>query len=148
VETKESILCFSALSQTGTIFEKKLLNIKLVLIFYQTFVCNVPHSKTNPARYYKFTHLFKQSVSYACQILMKLGFSRQLFKKSLNIKFHENRQMGAELFHTDRHDEANSRFSQFCESAKSPNMSECDITLASFVLLSNIFSAFTVLISL
>jgi len=33
--------------------------------------------------------------------------------------------VGAELFHvdgrTDRHDEANSRFSQFCESAKKSN---------------------------
>jgi hypothetical protein len=25
------------------------------------------------------------------------------------------RPVGAELFHADRHDEANSRFSQFCE---------------------------------
>jgi hypothetical protein len=30
--------------------------------------------------------------------------------------------MGVELFHTDRHDEANSRFSQFCESAQQRNM--------------------------
>ena len=52
----------------------------------------------------------------------KLEFSRQIFKKSLNIKFHKIRSVGAELFHadrqTDRHDEANSRFSQFCEGAE------------------------------
>jgi hypothetical protein len=28
------------------------------------------------------------------------------------------RSVGAELFHADRHDEANSRFSQFCKWAK------------------------------
>jgi len=35
---------------------------------------------------------------------------------STNIKFHENRPVGAELHHAerDRYDEANSRFSQFC----------------------------------
>ena len=44
-----------------------------------------------------------------------------IFLKVLNIKFHENRQSGAELFHVDRHmdgyDEANSCFLQFCERA-------------------------------
>jgi len=41
------------------------------------------------------------------------------------------RQLGAELFHadgrTDRHDEANSRFSPFCESALKPSnsMEDC-----------------------
>jgi len=55
---------------------------------------------------------------------MTLEFSRQIFEKIL--KFHEIRPVGAELFHTgrerrtdgqtDRHDEANSSFSQFCES--------------------------------
>jgi len=29
-------------------------------------------------------------VRYSCQILMKLGFSRQIFQKSSSIKFHEN----------------------------------------------------------
>jgi len=37
-------------------------------------------------------------------------------------------QVGAELFHadgqTDKHDEANSRFSQFCESAWKPEYTE------------------------
>jgi hypothetical protein len=51
---------------------------------------------------------------------MKIEFSRYIFEK-YNIKFHENRLVGAELLHadgqTDRHDEANSRFSRFCERA-------------------------------
>jgi len=54
---------------------------------------------------------------------MKLEISRQFFEKYINVKFMENRPLGAKLFHADRredgltdgHDEANSRFSQCCE---------------------------------
>jgi hypothetical protein len=50
---------------------------------------------------------------------MKIGPSRHTFKKLSNIKFHKSRPVGTELFHadgkTDRQDEANSRFPQFCE---------------------------------
>jgi hypothetical protein len=51
---------------------------------------------------------------------MKLEFSRQNFKKYSEVKCHEIRLLRAELlFHaegqTDRHDEIDSRFSQFCE---------------------------------
>jgi hypothetical protein len=49
---------------------------------------------------------------------MKFEFSRQTFEISNVIKI---RPVGAVLFHsderTDWHDEANSRFSQFCEGA-------------------------------
>jgi hypothetical protein len=60
---------------------------------------------------------------YSCHILMKLERSRQIFEKKvlkyqISLKIHS---VGAELFHvdgrTDRHDEANIGFSQFCESA-------------------------------
>ena len=53
----------------------------------------------------------------SCPILMKFQFSRQFYeKKSLNIKFHTNRPVGAVLFHTDGqiHDEDTSRFLKFC----------------------------------
>jgi hypothetical protein len=50
---------------------------------------------------------------------MKLESSRQIFEKYS--KFMKIRPVGAELFHSDgrldRHDEADSRFSQFCERA-------------------------------
>jgi hypothetical protein len=36
---------------------------------------------------------------------MKLEFSRQIFEKSRNTKFHENHLVGAELFHADRRTE-------------------------------------------
>jgi hypothetical protein len=55
---------------------------------------------------------------------MKLEFSRQIFEKIFKLqKFMKIRPVGDDLFHadrgtdTDRHDEANSRFSQFCERA-------------------------------
>ena len=58
---------------------------------------------------------------YSCQILMKLEFSRQSSEKYSSIKVYENSSSVAELFHadgrTDKHVEANSRFSQFCERA-------------------------------
>ena len=53
---------------------------------------------------------------------MKLEFSRQILE---NTPFHENPSIGAELLHvdrrtdgrTDRHDEADSLFPQFCKLA-------------------------------
>jgi len=60
------------------------------------------------------------SEHYSSQILMKLEFSRQIFffKKSSSIEFHEDPSSGIRFDprgRTDRHDETNSRFSQFCE---------------------------------
>jgi hypothetical protein len=37
------------------------------------------------------------STLYSCQILMKLEFSRQIFEKSPNIKFHENPSSGSRV---------------------------------------------------
>ena len=59
---------------------------------------------------------------YPCQIFTKLEFSRQIFEKCSNIKFPENLLSGKRVVlcgetdgQTDRHDEANSRFSQLRE---------------------------------
>jgi len=51
---------------------------------------------------------------------MKLEFYTQIFEKYSNIKFHENPSIGSRVVpcgQTDRHDEANSWVSQFCENA-------------------------------
>jgi hypothetical protein len=59
---------------------------------------------------------------------MKLEISRQIFEKSADINFNQNTSSGREVVpcgrmdgrtngKTDGHDEANSRFSQFCELA-------------------------------
>jgi len=66
-------------------------------------------------------------VKYRCysgQILMQLEFSRQIFEKYSNIKFYENPSTGSRVVPCgrtdglkDRHEEANSHFSKFCERA-------------------------------
>jgi len=50
---------------------------------------------------------------------MKLGFSGQIFEKYEDMEFHKNGVVpcGRTDELTERHDEANSRFSQFCERA-------------------------------
>ena len=59
---------------------------------------------------------------YSCQVLMKFELLRQIFEKYSNIKYHENPSSGNRVVlcrqadgQTDRHDEADSRFSQFDE---------------------------------
>jgi hypothetical protein len=52
---------------------------------------------------------------------MRLEFSRAMFWKYSSIKFHGNPSSGSRVVpcgRTDRHDEANTRLSQFCEGAK------------------------------
>jgi hypothetical protein len=58
---------------------------------------------------------------------MQLEFSRQIYEKSSSVKLHEYKSSGSRAVpcgrtrQTDRrtiHDEANSRFSQFCEKKK------------------------------
>ena len=68
-----------------------------------------------------------QSSRYSCQILVKCEFYGQIFGKYSNIKLLEIYLGGTEFFHadkgtdegrdgqTDRNDETNSGFSQFCE---------------------------------
>jgi len=58
------------------------------------------------------------STGYSCQILMKPEFSLRIFEEYSNMKFNENPSNGSRVVpygRTDRRDEANSRFSQFCE---------------------------------
>jgi len=63
---------------------------------------------------------FMYSTRYSCQPFNKLGIFSTDFRilKYQISYFMEIRPVGAELFHTggrtDSHDEANSRFSQFC----------------------------------
>ena len=50
---------------------------------------------------------------YSCQILMKLEFSRQVFEKYSNVKFHKNPSSESRVVpcgQTDGCDEANSSF--------------------------------------
>jgi hypothetical protein len=83
-----------------------------------------------------------QHTRHSCQILIKLEFSRQIFEKKLKhqispkfVELEPSRSMrmdgwmdgrpsrtdGRTDRQTDRHDEANSRFPQFCERALKPS---------------------------
>ena len=99
----------------GVVIEQKM----RVSIFSATFVRNISHSKNNWARYdQKCILVFMLNTSHSCQILMARVSSREIFEKYSNTKFHENPPSGSRLVRcgrTDRHDEANSRFSQFRE---------------------------------
>jgi hypothetical protein len=58
------------------------------------------------------------SALYSCQILMKLEFALQIFEKIFKYQISRKyAQWEQQLFHADRRDEANSRYSQFCERA-------------------------------
>jgi hypothetical protein len=90
-----------------------------VLIFGTTFVRNISHSEKNSVRYY---HKCTQSNGYSCQVLIKLEFPPPISEKSSNMKFKDNLPSGSRVVacgqkdrRTDRHDETNIRFSQFCE---------------------------------
>ena len=116
---------FFTLSQKGHIFHGKVIEYEMcVLILSTIFARNISYSKKNWVRYdQKCILFFMGSTRYSCHIVMKLEFSRHIFWKYSNIKFRENLPRGSrgvlcELTHgrtADRHNQANSRFSQFCE---------------------------------
>ena len=78
-----------------TIFESKnVTEHKMCVILFFSYT-NISHSKKNWARYdQKRILVFMWSSSYSCQILVKLGYSRQIFENSPYMKFHENPSSG------------------------------------------------------
>ena len=105
----------------GTIFEKekkKSLNIENVFRFSLRLLTNTFLILKTEERYdQKRILTFVQSARYSCPILTKLEFSRQIYEKYTNIKFQDNPSSGSRVLpygQTDRHDSANSSFSQFC----------------------------------
>jgi hypothetical protein len=117
---------FSTLSHKQQDFRKKVTEHRMcVLISSTTFVWNISHFRKNSERYYhKYTYVFTLSTRYSCQILMR--FARNFldrFSKN-NIRFHKNACSGNTVVscgRTDRHDEANTRFSQYFERVSRPN---------------------------
>jgi hypothetical protein len=71
--------------------------------------------------WYRIINLYfcvRVSTNHSCQILKKLEFSRQVLENPSDIKFHEKTSRGSWVLscgRTDRHNEADSRFSQLCE---------------------------------
>ena len=97
-----ALLRFSTLSHKRHDFrkKKKLQNITMsVSSFSTTFVGNIFQSKKKWASYdRKCILVFVWSTRYSCPILIKLEFSRQIFEKYSNIKFHENPFSGSRVF--------------------------------------------------
>jgi hypothetical protein len=100
----------------GAILGKKNIERKIcVSILHKTSVWNIFHPKKNWARYCSSCKIHVIFVTFECN----LNFLHRISKKS-DIKLHENPSSGSGIVpcgQTDRHDEANSRFSQFCERA-------------------------------
>ena len=94
----------------GTICEKKT-EYKMYFDLLYKFVWKVFHHKKKWARCgHKCVLVFVQSTRYYCQVLMKIDFSRQIFEKYRNIKFHENPLSEAESFYgTDRQTQTDRR---------------------------------------
>jgi hypothetical protein len=75
---------------------QKVTEDKMCSDIHYKFFWNIPQSKKKWARYDKKCILvLSWSNFYFCLILMKLEFSRQIFEKSLNTKFHENPPIGS-----------------------------------------------------
>ena len=117
----------------GTIFWKKVIERKMcVLVFSTTFVSNISHSKKNSARYChkctKHFHVkypliltdFNETLNLSTDFWKKLKY--QISSKSVQWQLNCSMPTGGRTDRqtdrqTGRHDEANSRFSQFLENA-------------------------------
>jgi hypothetical protein len=116
------------MGSSGTIlWEKKVLNIKRVFWFYPQLFS---HSKKNSTRYcQKFENVFTYSTRYSCQILIKLGFSRQILEKYSDIKFHKNPSSCS--MRTDTHTDVTKlivAFQSFANAPKKSTFSEINLT--------------------
>jgi hypothetical protein len=97
-------------------------HIKGVFWFSLQLLSNFFSTKNAAIYYYKCTLVVMQSTYYSCQIVIKLEFSGQIVENNQVSKLMRICPVRAELLcedgWTDRHDEVNSRFSQFCEQLK------------------------------
>jgi len=109
---------------SGSIFEKKkVLNIKHVFgfclqLFSETYKYLIVRRNERDMVKNVYWSSCKTATRYSCQVLMKLEISRHTAKNIQISNFTKIRPLGAVLFRADRQrDEANSRFSKFCERA-------------------------------
>jgi hypothetical protein len=87
---------FLTLSHKRDAFRKKVIEHKMcVLIFFTTFVQTIADSKL--IKRDTITNKRRSSCKIPIIILMKQKFSRQIFEKHSNIKFHENLSSGSRV---------------------------------------------------
>jgi hypothetical protein len=111
----------STLSQNGNILKEKLWNIKCVFLFPVQLLSEAFLILRRPEQDMMINvHRCSCKVPFfSCQILMRLEISRHILENYSN-NFTKILPLGAEFSmgtdrETNRHDEANSRFSQSCE---------------------------------
>jgi hypothetical protein len=112
---------FSTLSDKQVRFTEKIIE-HITFHFLYKFVRNISYSKKNSERKrHKRTYVFVYITRYSQQILKTIELPRQIFERSSDIKFHENPSSGSRVVpyggadeETFSHDEAHSRFSNFC----------------------------------
>jgi hypothetical protein len=116
----------------GTIFWKKLLDIKCVLSFSTTFSETFLILRRNEGDMIKNVYWsLCKSTHYSCPILMKVEFSGQIFEKYSNFKYHEHPSITSWVFawgRTNRWTDITKLVVAFRNSAKKPK------TVASSVL--------------
>ena len=119
-----ALLYFSTLLHKRHDFRRKFYWTKMcVLIFCTNFIWNVFHSKNNWAKsdkkkvYTVLHEKFPLFVSYLNETRMVSTDFRTTLKYQISWKSFQGGIRIVPCGQTDRHDEANSRFSQFCESA-------------------------------
>jgi hypothetical protein len=128
--TSPALQYFSILYYNRHYFRKKVMEHKMcVLIFFTTFVWNISNSKKNSVRYcHKCAEVSKQSTRYSLQISIQLEFSRKIFEKHSNIKFHENPSSEVRVVPYGRTDDMTKltvAFSNFANALN--NLSACSV---------------------
>ena len=100
----DSTVFFDIISQAVRFSENSYWTQTECFHFIHYFILNTSHSKMTSARYcHKSRNVFMQSTRYSWRILMKLEFSRHIFrkKKAQISNIIKIRPVGAELFHAD-----------------------------------------------
>jgi hypothetical protein len=89
----------------------------------------------------RLSHGTARTACYSCQILMELEFSRQIFEKSSNIRFHENPSGGSRVVpcgqtdgRTDRHDDGNKSLLAILRTRLKTECSLCSLSCTATVL--------------
>jgi len=87
-------ICYSA--QNMLFSTKCVIQHKMCILILSAFFWNISHSKKKLATFcHKCAVRHVNYQYYYCKILIKIAFSRQIFEKIPNIKFHENPSSGS-----------------------------------------------------